>query len=192
LSPLSAAGATSPKQRSSAGLRARKRMRSWWATSAPRSLPREASLTGSPAASSQTSGGLLDELAPFPTGVYKVWAMLGIACLDQPRRSRSACPGARLNDHAFTLEYVWRRCDQGRGGAHSRTRPRESHGPSHAVCTAPFPHALASPTESVVATSKGDPPIRAPADGQGDGKRLARRDYAPVSRGLASLVGTAS
>jgi hypothetical protein len=54
-SPPSAAGRILPKTRSSAGRRAQKPTRSWWATSAPRSLPRQGSSTGSPAASSKTS-----------------------------------------------------------------------------------------------------------------------------------------
>jgi hypothetical protein len=57
-SQRSAAGKTRPKRRSSAGRRARKLRRSWWATSAPRSLPRQGSSTGSPAASWKTSRGL--------------------------------------------------------------------------------------------------------------------------------------
>jgi hypothetical protein len=54
-SPRSAAGATLPKRLISGGRRDRKPTRSWWATSAPRRLPRQGSSTGSPAASSKTS-----------------------------------------------------------------------------------------------------------------------------------------
>jgi transposase len=55
--PPSAGGATLSKRLSSAGRRAQKRMRSWWATSALRSLSCEASLTGWLAASSKTTRG---------------------------------------------------------------------------------------------------------------------------------------
>jgi hypothetical protein len=51
----SAAGRALPKRRSSAGRRARKPTRSWWATSAPRSRPRQGRSAGAPAAPSKTS-----------------------------------------------------------------------------------------------------------------------------------------
>ena len=37
-----------------------------------------------------------------------------------------------LHDHVLTPEYVWRRCEQGRGGTHGGTRPREFHRAAHA------------------------------------------------------------
>jgi hypothetical protein len=63
--PPSAAGKALPKRLTSAGRLDRKVMRSWWATSAPRNLPREAT-------SSKPSRGMRREPAQFPTGVNKV------------------------------------------------------------------------------------------------------------------------
>jgi hypothetical protein len=68
-SPLrSAAGRVLPKRLPAAGRRDRKALRFLWATSAPRSLPREARPTGAPAPFSKTSRGLRREPTPFPTG----------------------------------------------------------------------------------------------------------------------------